>query len=76
VERRPDPRDEEPLTEENLKSLQRHLPMLSGASLENFYNAAHKECCLGHKGVPAPRAIQQVVTAWKLLWKWKRMGRR
>jgi hypothetical protein len=76
MERKPDPRDEEPLTEENLKSLQRHLSMLSSSSVEDFYNTAHKECCLGNKRLPAPRAIQQLVTAWKQLWKWKRMGGR
>jgi len=48
---------------EKLGAFQRYLSMLSGELVENFYNTAHKECCLGHKGVPAPRAIQQLVTA-------------
>ena len=38
---------------------------------EDFYRDAHKECAPERK--PSARAIQQLVTAWKILrnWKWR-----
>jgi len=42
--------------------------MLSAPSVEDFYRNAHKDCSLERK--PGPKAMQSLVTAWKLLRKW------
>ena len=64
-------REDDALTESELAELKRNLLLLSGPSVENFYRDAHKECSLEHK--PNPKAIQRLVTAWKVLrrWGWK-----
>ena len=69
--RRPEMRKHDVLSESELKDLQRNLALLSTSSVEDFYHQAHRECCLGEKGLPSPRAIQQLVQAWKQLRKWR-----
>jgi len=66
----PRPNDDA-LTESELAELKRNLLLLSGSGVENFYRDAHKECSLERK--PNPKAIQRLVTAWKVLrgWGWK-----
>lgn len=60
----------ESLTRE-IEELRRNRSLLSPSSVMDFYRAAHKECAAERK--PTPRAIQQLVTAWKILrnWKWR-----
>ena len=71
--RRPEIRTKEDvLNEKELQDLQRRLSLLNPQHVEDFYNQAHRECCLGEKGLPSPRAIQQLVQAWKQLRKWRR----
>lgn len=65
-----DGKPKETLTEDDLKRLKNHLALLSGQHVEEFYHSAHRECCLHDGKLPAPRAIQQLVTAWKLLRGW------
>src|SRR5215469_7603907 len=64
--RRPD--DREPWTEPELAELRRSLSLLRGPSVEDFYRQAHKDCTLERH--PEPKAIQRLVTAWKILRKW------
>ena len=51
-----------------LAELRRNLSKLSGPSVEDFYMQAHKDCSLERK--PGPKAMQSLVTAWKILRKW------
>ena len=70
--RRPDSNErDESLTREELTELRRNLSLLSTPGVLDFYRDAHKECALERK--PSARAIQQLVTAWKILrnWKWR-----
>jgi hypothetical protein len=64
-----------PLTENDLKELQRRLSLLSMAHVEDFYRESHRECCLNDKTFPAARSIQQLVQAWKQLRKWRKQGK-
>ena len=69
---RPDSDDrDESLTQEQVDELRRNLSLLSPTSVEYFYRSAHKECALERK--PTARAIQQLVTVWKILrnWNWQ-----
>jgi hypothetical protein len=63
--------EDDALSESELAELKRNLLLLSGSSVGNFYRDAHKECSLERK--PNAKAIQQLVTAWKVLrgWGWK-----
>ena len=63
--------EDDALTESELAELKRNLLLLSCSSVESFYRDAHKECSLERK--PDAKAIQQLVTAWKVLrgWGWK-----
>ena len=51
-----------------IEELRRNLSLLSPSSVENFHRETHKACELERK--PTPRAIQQLVQAWKQLRKW------
>jgi hypothetical protein len=69
---RPDPNEQdESLTRQEVDELRRNLSLLSTPSVLNFYRDAHKECAAERK--PTARAIQQLVTAWKILrnWRWR-----
>jgi len=70
--RRPDYREhDDSLSREQLNELKRNLSLLSAPSVVDFYRGAYKECAPERK--PGARAIQQLVTAWKLLryWNWR-----
>jgi len=60
--------DGDALTQSELAELRRNLTLLSGPSVEDFYRQAHKDCSLERK--PGPKAMQSLVTAWKILRKW------
>ena len=64
--RRPD--DGDSLSETELAELRRNLSLLSGPSVVDFYRDAYKECAVERR--PGAKAIQRLVTAWKVLRKW------
>lgn len=68
--RRPRPPDDV-LSRAELDELHRNLSLLSPSSVIDFYRRAHTDCALERK--PGAKAIQQLVTAWKILrrWKWR-----
>jgi hypothetical protein len=66
--RRPDPEDK-PFTQAELKEVHRNLSMLSRPSVVDFYRSAHKACAVERK--PGAKTMQQLVTAWKLLRRWR-----
>jgi hypothetical protein len=67
---RPDRDDrEEVFTEKEIKELRRGLSLLSASSVMDFYRDAWKECAAERR--PGARAMQQLVTAWKILRRWR-----
>jgi hypothetical protein len=61
------PQTEPILSREDLIEFQRHLSMLSIPGVEGVYNTAHNDCRYDGKRLPPAAAIQQLVTAWKVL---------
>jgi hypothetical protein len=64
---RPDP-ESAPYSRPELDELRNNLAKLSGQSVMDFYRDSHRACALERK--PSAKAIQRLVTAWKLLKKW------
>lgn len=54
------------MTKDELERLRHQLAHLSDYHVEEFYRKAWESCRPGN-GVPAARAVQELVTAWKLL---------
>jgi hypothetical protein len=69
--RRPDLRKEEVLSRDDLKQLSHNLSLLSLSAARDLYERAYQECRITGRDFPSPRAIQQLVQAWKQLRKWK-----
>ncbi len=61
-----------PMTKVELQDLTRELSRLSEPSVMDFYRVAHAACSLQPGKLPEPRALQELVTSWKLLRKWRR----
>ena len=58
------------LSKEELQALSDELSKLSPWHVREFYQKVWTACGLA-AGVPRPKVIQELVTAWKLLRKWK-----
>jgi hypothetical protein len=69
--RRPDKREAEMLSEENLKELRHNLAHLSLPAVREFYEQAYRDCRFLYNHLPGPRQIQTLVQVWKQLWKWR-----
>jgi hypothetical protein len=65
--RRPDKREGEILSEENLKKLRYNLAHLSQPAVRDFYEKAYQDCRLIYNRIPSPRQIQTLVQVWKQL---------
>jgi hypothetical protein len=61
-----------PLTEKELEALQQNLARLSEPSVKQVYQQAWEECRMKGERLPPAKAVQQLVQAWKQLWKWQR----
>ena len=59
--RRPDKREAEMLSEENLKELRYNLAHLSLPAVREFYEVAYRDCRLVYDHLPSPRQIQTLV---------------
>ncbi len=72
--RRPDPGQHEMVwSREDLKEIMRNLALLSEHGVRDFYGRAYRECrIINSHTLPTPRAIQELVTAWKQLRKWRK----
>jgi len=66
------PEKEPILSRKDLDDLKRRLAMLSVPGVEGIYKSAHDDCKFDGERVPAPAAIQQLVTVWKVLRKSRR----
>jgi hypothetical protein len=73
--RRPDPAEfDRPLNRAELAERQRRLSMLSPHHVAEAYRQAHEACRMDGDGLPRASAVQELVTAWILLWGWRRKG--
>jgi hypothetical protein len=74
---RPDPAEfDRPLTTEDLAKRRHNLSMLSERSVRHAYRLAWERCKMQADGLPrASSAVPELVTAWKLLWSWRRHRR-
>ena len=71
--RRPDPAEfDRPLTSEQLARRKRELSMLSPDSVAKAYREAHDASRMTGERVPGARAVQELVTAWRVLWRWRK----
>jgi hypothetical protein len=70
---RPDPSEfDTPLTKEEVDKRRRDLSMLSEHHVRDAYREAYERCRMEGDAVPRARAVQELVTVWKLLWSWRR----
>ena len=70
---RPDPSEfDKPLSQAELEELSRQLSRLSPFHVQDAYRRAYEECQMDGERLPKAAAIQELVTAWKLLRRWKR----
>ncbi len=72
---RPDPSEfDRPLSVDQVHELHRTLALLSPHHVTDAYRKAHDACRMEMDGERLPRAaaIQELVTAWKVLRAWKR----
>jgi hypothetical protein len=65
--RRPERNEEVVLTSAELKELQQRLASYPRATLESFYRSAHNRCSLQPRWLPSPKAMQELIAAWKAL---------
>jgi hypothetical protein len=69
--RRPDRREAEMLSEENLAELRHNLAHLSLPAVGDYYEESYRDCRLIYSRIPSPRQMQTLVQVWKQLWKWR-----
>lgn len=69
--RRPDLREENILTREELKEMRRGLSRLSLEAARHAFQTAYARCRMVNDRVPSARSIQELVQVWKQLWKWR-----
>jgi len=72
--RRPDfGKKQEIWTREQLDEIARNLAVLSEPAVREVYQRAYRECAIiNSRTFPSARSIQELVTAWKQLRKWRR----
>jgi hypothetical protein len=71
--RLPDPADfDHPLSAQALQEKQRRLSMLSPHGVAEEYRRAYSACRMEGDKLPRASAVQELVTAWKVLWGWRR----
>jgi hypothetical protein len=61
------------LSREHLDELARNLSHLSMNAVLDFYQRAYRDCrIINSHTFPSPRAVQELVQAWKQLRKWRK----
>ncbi len=72
--RRPDlGKREETWSRKDLDEIRHNLSLLSEHGVREFYQRAYRECAIiNSQTFPAPRAVQELVQAWKQLRKWRK----
>ena len=70
---RPDSSEfDRPLTATELKELHRRMSLLSPHHVQEAYRRALSDCQMDGDVLPRASALQELVTAWKLMRAWKR----
>ena len=64
--------EERPLNKNELEQLRHNLALLSDDSVRTLYRRAWEECRMRGEHLPPAKAVQQLVQAWKQLWRWRR----
>lgn len=74
--RRPDPAEfDKRLSRDELAQLTRRLAVLSPYEVQRAYREAHQRCFMKDDLLPPAAAVQELVTAWKLMRQWKMRNR-
>ena len=60
------------MTRDQLKELKRSLSMLSPHTVRDNYQKMLEKCRLSEGIPPAPRTMQELVTLWRILWRWRK----
>ena len=60
----------EVLTKEQLQEVRRKIAEMSGTAIHDFYRSEHYRTQWKQDCLPPPRAIQELVQAWKQLRRW------
>lgn len=68
--RRPTRLPNDAMTRDQLKELQRNLSLLSPYAVKEKYRQLVDRCRFLE--LPTPRIIQELVTTWKVLWRWRK----
>ena len=68
--RRPEYLKNDSMTAEELQQLRRNLSMLSLYLVREKYKTLVDRCRFLE--LPTPRIMQELVTTWKLLWRWRK----
>ena len=68
--KRPNPTPNDAMTRQQLKQLQRSLSLLSPHIVKEKYRQLADRCRF--LDLPTPRVIQELVTTWKVLWRWRK----
>jgi len=63
-----------PLNRAELAERQRRLSMLSPVHVADAYRRAHEACQMTGDRLPKAADVQEMVTAWKLMWELARRG--
>ena len=58
------------LTRDELKQLERNLSLLSPYMVKEKYRRAADRCRF--LDLPTPRVVQELVTTWRVLWRWRK----
>lgn len=58
------------MTRDELNRLKRSLSLLSPYAVRDNYERMLEKCRLREGAPPSPRMMQELVTLWKVLWKW------
>ena len=68
--RRPQARNDEIMTRNDLKEQQNGLARLSLDAVRHAYQTAYARCRMINDRVPSARSMQELIQVWKQLWKW------
>lgn len=62
---------DKPMNRESLDKLRRSLALLSGDRVRSIYREAWARCKMDGERLPSPQAVQELVQAWRQLWRWR-----
>jgi hypothetical protein len=68
--KRPSSIPNDALTRQELRELERRLSLLSPHIVKEKYRQAADRCRF--LDLPTPRVIQELVTTWRVLWRWRK----